>query len=63
MVMKKKSNKGRKPVADPKARLVLFAEQSVIYANGGPEVCKTECYLYLKERGEKIKKSSLTNVH
>ena len=36
--MKKKSNKGRKPVADPKARLVLFAEQSVIYANGGPEV-------------------------
>lgn len=60
---KKTSTAGRKPIADKKERIVLFAEQSLIEANGGQDICKSECYLFLKERGEKIKKSSLTNVH
>jgi len=60
---KKKSTAGRKPIADKKERIVLFAEQSLIELNGGQDTCKQECYLCLKERGEKIKKSSLTNVH
>ena len=60
---KKKSKAGRKPIADKKVRLVFFLEESSIADNGGPEVCKDQCYLYLKERGQKIKKSSITNVH
>ena len=60
---KKKTKAGRKPISDKKERIVLFAEQSVIELNGGQEICKSECYLFLKERGEKIKKSSLTNVN
>lgn len=64
MVMeKKKSNAGRKPSMDPKVRVVFFLERSSIEANGGPDECRDQCYLFLKERGEKIKKSSLTNVH
>lgn len=61
--MKKKSKAGRKPIADKKLRLVFFLELSSIEANGGPDECRDQCYLFLKERGEKIKKSSLTNVH
>lgn len=60
---KKKSNAGRKPSADPKVRVVFFLEKSLVDHNGGMEDCKVQSYLYLKERGEKIKKSSLTNVH
>jgi len=64
MVMKKKkSNAGRKPSTDPKVRVVFFLEQSLVDHNGGMEDCKVQSYLFLKERGEKIKKSSLTNVH
>ena len=64
MVMeKKKSNAGRKPSMDPKVRVVFFLEQSLVDHNGGMDDCKVHSYLYLKERGEKIKKSSLTNVH
>lgn len=59
----KKSTAGRKPIADKKERIVMFAEQSLIELNGGQDICKQELYLFLKERGEKIKKSSLTNVH
>lgn len=60
---KKKTTAGRKPIADKKERIVMFAEKSLIELNGGQDICKQEMYLYLKERGEKIKKSSLTNVH
>lgn len=61
--MKKKTKAGRKPIQDKRERIVFFLEKSLIDANGGEDICKSECYLYLKERGEKIKKSSLTNVH
>lgn len=60
---KRKQTAGRKPIADKKERIVMFAEQSLIELNGGQNICKHEMYLFLKERGEKIKKSSLTNVH
>lgn len=60
---KKKNTAGRKPIADKKERIVMFAEQSLIELNGGQETCKHELYLFLKERGEKIKKSSHTNAH
>lgn len=60
---KKKSNAGRKPSTDPKVRVVFFIEQSLMDLNGGMQDCKDQSYLHLKERGEKIKKSSLTNVH
>ena len=60
---KKKSNAGRKPSMDPKVRVVFFLEQSLMELNGGMEDCKVQSYSHLKERGEKIKKSSLTNVH
>lgn len=59
----KKSNAGRKPSTDPKVRVVFFIEQSLLDMNGGMQDCKDQSYLFLKERGEKIKKSSLTNVH
>ena len=51
---KKKSNAGRKPIADKKLRLVLFLERSSIEANGGPDECRDQCYLFLKERGQKV---------
>ena len=60
---KKKSNAGRKPSTDPKVRVVFFLEQSLVDLNGGMSEVKDQSYLYLKERGEKIKKSSLTNIH
>lgn len=60
---KKKSNAGRKPSMDPKVRVVFFLEQSLVDLNGGMSEVKDQSYLYLKERGEKIKKSSLTNIH
>ena len=64
MVMKKKkSNAGRKPSTDPKVRVVFFIEQSLLDLNGGMQEVKDHSYLFLKERGEKIKKSSSTNVH
>ena len=50
------STAGRKPIADKKERIVLFAEQSLIELNGGQDICKRELYLYLKERGGKLKK-------
>ena len=50
---KKKTTAGRKPIADKKERIVMFAEQSLIELNGGQDICKQELYLFLKERGEK----------
>ena len=50
-----KRKPGRKPIADKKERIVMFAEKSLIELNGGQDICKQELYLYLKERGEKIK--------
>lgn len=44
---------GRKTVADPKQTFTIYVEQSILDANGGLEESKSECYLFLKERGQK----------
>jgi hypothetical protein len=44
---------GRKPVADPKQGVTIYVEQSIIDANNGIDECKSEMYLFLKERGQK----------
>lgn len=48
---------GRKPVADQKKTFTIYVEQSIIDANGGIDESKSECYLFLKKRGEKKKKN------
>ena len=56
--MKKEQPKlGRKPVADKKGLVRIFIEQSVIDANGGEDICKQECILFLKKRGQKKEKN------
>jgi len=47
---------GRKPAADPKQAVTIYVEQSIIDANNGIDECKSETYLFLKERGKKLKK-------
>ena len=49
----KRSNAGRKPVADPKKGITIYVESSIIEANNGIEECKSEMYFFLKERAEK----------
>jgi len=44
---------GRKPVADPKQTVTIYVEQSIIDANNGIDECKSEMFLFLKERGQK----------
>ena len=48
---------GRKPVADPKQTVTIYVEQSIIDANNGIDEVKSECYLFLKKRGEKKEKN------
>ena len=48
---------GRKPAADPKQTVVIYVEQSIIDANNGIDEVKSECYLFLKKRGEKKEKN------
>lgn len=50
----KRKGAGRKPAPDPKQTLTIYVEQSIIAANNGIEEAKTECYLFLKERGNRI---------
>ena len=50
---KKISNAGRKPISDKKVRVVFFLERSYVNLNGGMDEVKSECYLFLKERGQK----------
>lgn len=45
---------GRKPVADPKQSFTIYVEQSIIEGNNGIDEAKTEAYLFLKKRAEKI---------
>lgn len=52
----KRSNAGRKPVADPKKGITIYLHQSEIDANGGIEEVKSASVLYLKERGQKKEK-------
>lgn len=52
----KRSNAGRKPVADPKKGITIYLHQSEIDANGGIEEVKSASVLYLKERGQKKRK-------
>ena len=49
----KRQRAGRKPVADPKQTVTIYVEQSIIDANNGLDECKSEMYLFLKERGQK----------
>jgi hypothetical protein len=44
---------GRKPAVDPKQTVTIYVEQSIIDANNGIDECKSEMYLFLKERGQK----------
>ena len=43
-LIKKKSNAGRKKLADKKMTINLFVRQSVIKAKGGTETVKKMCY-------------------
>ena len=58
----KRSNAGRKPVADPKKGITIYVESSIIEANNGIEECKSEMYFFLKERAEKKIKNTPTNI-
>jgi hypothetical protein len=44
---------GRKPAVDPKQTVSIYVEQSIIDGNNGIDECKSEAYLFLKERGKK----------
>lgn len=47
---------GRKPDADPKYRLQIRVEQSIIDDNGGVTEAETEAYNFLKKRAIKRNK-------
>ncbi len=55
---------GRKPAVDPKQTVSIYVEQSIIDGNNGIDECKSEAYLFLKERGEKkLKETKIDGIN